>query len=64
MTNFVPEVVAMEPAAAVVVVATLDVETTLEVVTGGLVTTVLEEDGTTEVLMVVATPLDPAPATH
>ena len=67
MTNFVPEVVGKEPLAAPVVVTALEVEIVLDVVTGGLVTTVVEADGTgafeVDVLMVVRTP-DAAPRTH
>jgi hypothetical protein len=67
MTNFVPEVVGKEPLAAAVVVTPFEVEMVLEVVTGGLVTTVVEDNGTdalvVDVLMVVET-LDAAPDTH
>ena len=67
MTNFVPEVVGKEPLAAAVVVTALEVEIVLDVVTGGLVTTVVEADVAgafeVDVLMVVGT-LDAAPGTH
>jgi hypothetical protein len=67
MTNFVPEVVGKEPLAAAVVVAALEVVVILDVVIGGLGTSVVEEDETgafeIEVLMVVGT-LDAAPGTH
>jgi hypothetical protein len=63
----VPEVVGKEPLAAAVVVTPFEVEMILDVVTGDLVTTVVEEDGTdafvVDVLMVVGT-LDIAPGTH
>lgn len=67
MTNFVPEVVGKEPLAAAMVLKALEVEVALGVVTGGLVTTVVEADVTTafelDVLIVVGT-LDARPGTH
>ena len=67
MTNFVPEVVGNEPLAAAVVVTALEVEMVLDVVTGGLVAKVVEDETgalDVDVLMVVGT-LDPAaPGTH
>jgi hypothetical protein len=67
MTNFVPEAVGNEPLATAVVVTALEVEIVLDVVTGGLVAKVVEEDGTgafeVDVLTVVGT-LDPVPGTH
>jgi hypothetical protein len=67
MTNFVPEVVGKEPLAAAVVVTPFEVEIVLDVVTGGLVTTVVGEDGIgafeVDVLMIVGA-LVAAPGTH
>ena len=67
MTNFVPEVVGKDPLAAAVVVTAFEVETVLDVVTGGLVTTVVDEGEVegfeVDVLMVVGT-LDAEPGTH
>jgi hypothetical protein len=67
MTNFVPEVVGKEPLAAAVVVTALEVVAVLDVMIGGLGTSVVEEDETgaleVEVLIVVGT-LDAAPGTH
>jgi hypothetical protein len=67
MTNFVPDVVGKEPLTAAVVVTPFEVEMVLEVVTGGLVTTVVEDNVTdalvVDVLMVVET-LNAAPGTH
>jgi hypothetical protein len=67
MTNFVPDVVGKEPLTPAVVVTPFEVEMVLEVVTGGLVTTVVEDNVTdalvVDVLMVVET-LNAAPGTH